>query len=125
MLVLSRHETETVVIPGLDITIQIVSIKGKTVRVGIDAPREIKVLRGEVTDDHRDTTAQPASTRCRSEHDRVDSDAETETESSCRPLDRYLSKTKRAATVRESSVAYRLNNRQDDSIFDCTETVAC
>ena len=48
MLVLSRRETETVVFPGLGITVEVSRVKGKTVRLGIDAPDEIRVIRGEL-----------------------------------------------------------------------------
>lgn len=48
MLVLSRREMDLVRFPDLGITIEILKIKGNTVRVGVDAPIEIKVLRGEL-----------------------------------------------------------------------------
>jgi len=47
MLVLSRHEGEEIII-GDQITIQVVRIRGDVVRIGVTAPREIKVLRGEL-----------------------------------------------------------------------------
>jgi carbon storage regulator CsrA len=46
MLVLSRKAEETIHI-GDDVVITIVRIKGQTVKVGIDAPREVRVRRGE------------------------------------------------------------------------------
>ena len=49
MLVLSRRPEDSIEFPELDITIEILQVKGSTVRVGIDAPLEIKVLRGELT----------------------------------------------------------------------------
>ena len=48
MLVLTRHAGEKVVLPGLGITIQIVAIKGGGVRIGVDAPPEVLVLRDEI-----------------------------------------------------------------------------
>lgn len=48
MLVLSRKENEVVVFPNLGISVRINKIAGKKVRVGIEAPDEIPVLRGEV-----------------------------------------------------------------------------
>lgn len=47
MLVLSRRLNETIRI-GEDIQITIVSISGDVVRLGIEAPRHIKILRSEV-----------------------------------------------------------------------------
>jgi len=47
MLVLSRKKDETVVI-GDGIEITIVEVKGDTVKLGIDAPREVKIYRGEL-----------------------------------------------------------------------------
>ena len=50
MLVLSRRANDTIVLPELNVTIEILQLKGKNVRVGVDAPVEIKVLRGEIAD---------------------------------------------------------------------------
>jgi carbon storage regulator CsrA len=50
MLVLSRRPNETLVFPGLGTTIQVVSIKPGVVRLGIDAPESVRVLRGEIPD---------------------------------------------------------------------------
>lgn len=47
MLVLTRRIDETILIDG-QIEIQILKVKGNTVRLGIKAPRDVKVLRGEL-----------------------------------------------------------------------------
>jgi carbon storage regulator len=47
MLVLSRRKAERILI-GDDVVITIVKIAGETVRVGIEAPRDVNVIRGEV-----------------------------------------------------------------------------
>ncbi len=47
MLVLSRKINEEVIIDGR-IRVQILQIKGGTIRVGISAPDEVKILRGEL-----------------------------------------------------------------------------
>lgn len=47
MLVLSRHEGEEIII-GDNITVRVTEIKGDSVRLAIDAPREVRVHRGEV-----------------------------------------------------------------------------
>ena len=49
MLVLTRKEGEGIII-GEDIKISVIELKGGGVRIGIDAPREIKVHRQEVFD---------------------------------------------------------------------------
>lgn len=49
MLVLSRHAGESLVI-GDGITVRILSIRGDTIKIGIDAPRDIAVHRSEVLD---------------------------------------------------------------------------
>lgn len=48
MLVLSRRANEEVTFPELGISLKVIQVKGSTVRLGIKAPREIRVLRGEL-----------------------------------------------------------------------------
>lgn len=47
MLVLSRKINDTIII-GDNIKLQVVKIKGNTVRLGIEAPVDVKILRGEL-----------------------------------------------------------------------------
>lgn len=47
MLVLSRKQNQSIVI-GENIQLEILKVSGNTVRIGISAPREVKVLRGEL-----------------------------------------------------------------------------
>lgn len=47
MLILTRRIGETLFI-GYDITIKVVGINGNQVRVGIDAPLDVQVLRSEL-----------------------------------------------------------------------------
>ena len=51
MLILSRKQSEAIVFPSLNIRIEILKASGNQVRVGIDAPREIAVLRAELQSD--------------------------------------------------------------------------
>jgi carbon storage regulator len=48
MLVLSRKSQEKIHI-GDNVTITIVRIQGSTVRVGIEAPQNVRVIRGEIS----------------------------------------------------------------------------
>jgi carbon storage regulator CsrA len=47
MLVLTRKYQEQIRI-GDNITVTILKVKGNSVRIGIDAPREVRVIRGEL-----------------------------------------------------------------------------
>ena len=49
MLVLTRKPGEKIVI-GDNIILTIVEIKGDNIRIAIDAPKEIKIYRGEIYD---------------------------------------------------------------------------
>ena len=57
MLVLSRRLNEKIVLPGLGVTLTVISVKGNGVRLGIEAPPDVQVLREELvaepTTDHR------------------------------------------------------------------------
>lgn len=50
MLVLSRKENQQISFPELGIVIEILNVRGSQVRVGVDAPLEVRVLRQELTD---------------------------------------------------------------------------
>jgi carbon storage regulator len=47
MLVLSRRSNETIKI-GDEIELRIIEVKGDTVRIGINAPKSVDILRGEL-----------------------------------------------------------------------------
>jgi carbon storage regulator len=47
MLVLSRKKNEAIVI-GDNVRIKVLKVSGNTVRIGIQAPREVEVVRGEL-----------------------------------------------------------------------------
>jgi len=55
MLVLTRRVNERIVI-GDDITVTVLEVRGDQVRLGIEAPRDVKVFREEVLG--RDAPAQ-------------------------------------------------------------------
>jgi carbon storage regulator len=49
MLILSRKVNEKIMI-GEDISVSIIEVRGDQVRLGVDAPRNVKVFRQEVFD---------------------------------------------------------------------------
>lgn len=51
MLVLTRKRDERIFLPEVGVTIFLVDVKGQRARIGIDAPRHIRVLRGEIMED--------------------------------------------------------------------------
>ena len=48
MLVLSRSEEQGITFPGIGVSIRILEVGGSKVKVGIDAPIEVRVLRDEL-----------------------------------------------------------------------------
>ena len=62
MLVLSRGRDEKIVFPNVGITVQILRIVGNRVRVGIEAPPQIKVLRHEIVSPSDLEVERPEST---------------------------------------------------------------
>ncbi len=52
MLVLARKVGETLMV-GSDVTVTILAVRGRQVRIGIDAPKDITVHREEVYRDIR------------------------------------------------------------------------
>lgn len=57
MLVLSRKTGETIQI-GDDIEIRILEVKGDTVRIGIEAPKSVDILRGELVQSISDSNTE-------------------------------------------------------------------
>lgn len=56
MLVLTRETSDSIVIDGGRIKVTVVAIRGGKVRIGIEAPREMRVDREEVFDRRRATS---------------------------------------------------------------------
>jgi carbon storage regulator CsrA len=54
MLILTRKLNEEILI-GEDIKVTLVRVRGNTVRIGIEAPRDVRIVRGEL-----DSIADPA-----------------------------------------------------------------
>ena len=52
MLVLSRRKNERILI-GENISVQVVSVQGNTVRLGLEAPDNVKIVREELKERDR------------------------------------------------------------------------
>jgi carbon storage regulator CsrA len=48
MLILSRREDQKILFPALGITIEVVGVQGKKVRLGVDAPPSVRIIRDEL-----------------------------------------------------------------------------
>ncbi|MGG0644204.1 carbon storage regulator CsrA [Sporosarcina gallistercoris] len=57
MLVLSRRPNETIKI-GDDIELKIIEVKGDVVRIGIEAPKSVEILRGELVQSISETNSE-------------------------------------------------------------------
>ena len=66
MLILTRRTGEAIVING-DIRVSILSIEGERVKLGIEAPREVPVLRQELLDEVRRSNLEAATRGARPE----------------------------------------------------------
>ncbi len=62
MLVLTRKKGETIAI-GDNIQIQVLSVKGGQVRIGVDAPREVRVNREECIEEPSATEQEPVAVK--------------------------------------------------------------
>ena len=62
MLVLSRKTGEQIVLPESDVTVTVLGVYGKKVRLGIAAPSEISVHRSEIWDRISEWHAAPRKT---------------------------------------------------------------
>lgn len=56
MLVLSRKQGESIVLSG-GITLSVVKVEGGRVRIGVEAPEEVRILRGELAFGQEDEAA--------------------------------------------------------------------
>jgi carbon storage regulator len=54
MLILTRREGETLLI-GDNIEVTVLAVNGSQVRIGIEAPRDVTILREEVAERQRET----------------------------------------------------------------------
>jgi carbon storage regulator CsrA len=61
MLVIARRAQESLIIPSARATIQVVAIRSGSVRLGVEAPPEVKVYREELYERLKETDAGAAS----------------------------------------------------------------
>lgn len=52
MLILSRMKDQAIMI-GDSIKVTVIKVQGNAIRIGIKAPEDIRILRGELSDWHR------------------------------------------------------------------------
>jgi len=69
MLVLSRRVGEKIILPGLNVTVQVIAVKGRVIRLGIEAPRPVTVLRAEL---HRQGVSPLENQQATGEHPAAD-----------------------------------------------------
>jgi carbon storage regulator len=61
MLVLSRKKGEEILVLECGVTVKVVAVQGQTIRLGIAAPANITILRGEIWErDGRRPRGEPA-----------------------------------------------------------------
>lgn len=53
MLILTRKKDETMVV-GHDVTVKVLGVSGNQVKIGIEAPRDVSIMRDELLDDPQD-----------------------------------------------------------------------
>src|SRR2546425_8955434 len=50
MLVLSRKTDQKIVFPNLGVSLKLISVRGNLAKIGIEAPKDLAILREELTD---------------------------------------------------------------------------
>lgn len=65
MLILSRRPRQSIVFPTLGISVQVVRVNGQSVRLGVQAPRSLPVLRDELTPPQADADGADRESRHR------------------------------------------------------------
>jgi carbon storage regulator CsrA len=113
MLVLSRRAADQILIPSLGITLEVLSIKGNVVKLGIDAPQSVRVLRGELAQKHAESSAEPTGQENQANATSLSSGNEA-------PLRSYLTK----GSKRGGEAKRIVNGLSAKSVNQCTSDVA-
>ncbi len=109
MLVLTRKNQEVIRI-GENITVTILKIKGQAVSVGIDAPRAVRIIRGELPEKATETSPEPVAvcTETSVQEETTEPSDSTEDGTSMLPLsDRFSGLARRRALTNTSSAPLR------------------
>jgi carbon storage regulator CsrA len=61
MLVLSRRVEEKIILPSVPAILEVVAVQNNLVRLGIDAPRTVPILRAELLREPERSTCDPAA----------------------------------------------------------------
>ena len=69
MLVLSRRPGEKILFPSLGVSVEVLRSKGAVVRLGIEAPTEIPIIRGEIAENEEPTIEASRSPSAVQRHD--------------------------------------------------------
>jgi carbon storage regulator CsrA len=69
MLVLSRRQDDKIVFPNLGITVEVLKIAGRCVRIGVQAPPNVRVLRHELAEKLDQTAPPPLLATQNTSHD--------------------------------------------------------
>jgi carbon storage regulator CsrA len=106
MLVLTRKNQEVIRI-GDNITVTILKVKGQAVSVGIDAPREVRIVRGELPEKAKEMSPAPvaASVETQGEEEATESGDATEDGTSTLPIAAHLGGPRRRKTPRTAGTA--------------------
>ncbi|TWT65849.1 carbon storage regulator [Crateriforma conspicua] len=108
MLVLSRKVGQEILIPELGVVIQVTSTGSSKVQLGVQAPRDVRILRGELAESDRqaeDFSCRKPRASTVSEYLRSSPSGESTT-----PKDAENGVARR---VRETSVGYRIDGLDD------------
>ncbi len=114
MLILSRREAEKVLFPGLGISVEITRVQGRSVRLGIQAPDEIRIIRGEL-----EATADPIPRK----RDRKKSKCSVE---SSPAIQKCLDAANLAIHLAQNQLRQNLNEKAEDALnhaLECLETL--
>lgn len=101
MLILSRKEGESIEIPELGVVIEVTSIKKSRITIGIEAPKELAILRGEIVESASATKNEIA-----------DNEIADKVGSKC-----FAVATAPTVTIKESSSGYAVSDSDQPWVF--------